>query len=317
MTQIRFTLAQIEAFACVCEAGNITRAAKRLKKDRTTVRELLEYLEVDMGYPLFDRRTRPLQLTEEGQRLYRQARLFLQEAEAFSLAITDIPQQLGQKLTLCYDPFTPRDFLTALATELHLQGFKLDLLLMEREAAEEGLAELAICQALNRSISDKFKWRAIGSIELAVFAAADFFTGSKPVSLFTLASCPQLLPFHHLPESMKQRLQIADNIRTVSEISLLQRLLSSGQGWAFLPTHFAAGEWPHIRQYATELGQQGLLHPMVALWKPGACPVLNGIVEKVQRIYAETGRYTAAGAEHQSNNPCSSKPAAVSPPDAG
>ncbi|MGE9550184.1 hypothetical protein ACQPT2_02945 [Erwinia amylovora] len=89
---------------------------------------------------------------------------------------------------------------------------------------------------------------------------------------------------------MKQRLQIADSIRTVNEISQLQSLLSSGQGWALLPTHFAAADWPQISRYATELGQQGLLHPMVALWKPGACPALNVIVEKVQRLYAETDR---------------------------
>jgi len=292
MTQIRFTLAQIEAFACVCEAGNITRAAKRLKKDRTTVSELLEYLELDVGYPLFDRSTRPLQLTEEGQRLYRQARLFLQEAEAFSLAISAIPQQLVKKLTLCYDPYTPRAFLTGLATKLDQQDCRLDLLLMERYAAEialeEGTVDLAICQALNRSISDKFKWRAIGSIELAVFAAQGFFTGSEPVPLLTLASRTQLLPFGHLQESMKQRLQIADNIRTVSEVSLLQALLSSGQGWAFLPTHFMGEHWPDIRRYATELGQQGLLHPMVALWKPGDSPTLNEVVERIQYIYADT-----------------------------
>ena len=108
MAALRFTLAQIEAFACVCESGTLTQAARRLKKDRTTVRELVDYLEIDLGYRLFERSTRPLTLTPQGQLLYRQARLFLHEAEAFSRIAGQIPAQLDTHLTLCYDLFTPR-----------------------------------------------------------------------------------------------------------------------------------------------------------------------------------------------------------------
>lgn len=52
MGKIGFSLAQIEAFASVCETGNLTQAAKRLGKDRTTFSELIENLELDLGYSL-------------------------------------------------------------------------------------------------------------------------------------------------------------------------------------------------------------------------------------------------------------------------
>ena len=71
MAALRFSLAQIEAFTSVAEQGNLTRAAKSLGKDRTTLSQLLVYLELDLGYSLFDRSTRPLALTDEGVRLYR------------------------------------------------------------------------------------------------------------------------------------------------------------------------------------------------------------------------------------------------------
>ncbi|MFI8418411.1 LysR family transcriptional regulator [Serratia sp. NPDC078593] len=235
MAKIRFSLAQIDAFASVCEAGNLTRAAKRLGKDRTTVNELIEYLELDLGYALFDRATRPLQLTPAGQRLYRQARLFLQEAEAFNQLAGQIPEQLRQRIVLCYDSFIPRAFLIALTTVLRQQGIQLDLCMMERAAAEvmleNGTADLGIYQAVNRSISEKFKWRAIGAIELAVYANEGFFPALSPVPLRSLSSHNQLIPFSNLPDAMAKRLQIADRIQVVNELSLLQTLLSAGHGW--------------------------------------------------------------------------------------
>lgn len=290
MGQIRFSLAQIEAFACVCEAGNLTRAAKRLGKDRTTVSELIDYLELDLGYALFDRNIRPLQLTEAGQRLYRQARLFLQEAEAFSLLAEQIPQQMRQHLTLCYDPFTPRHFLTELTRLLGQQDIQLDLLVMEREMAEvwleSGAADVGVYQAVNRSISEKFKWRALGAIELAAYACEGFFPAEEPISLLSLASRTQLIPFSTLSDSMSKRLQIAARTQVVNELTLLQPLLSAGQGWALLPTDIQAQRWPQVKRLETELGTNGLMHPIVALWKPGAGGELLHIIEQMQQLYA-------------------------------
>lgn len=289
MGQIRFSLAQIEAFASVCESGNLTRAAARLGKDRTTVSELIDYLELDLGYPLFDRTTRPLQLTEAGHRLYRQARMFLQEAEAFSLMAARIPQQVRQSLTLCYDPFIPRDFLNRLAAELQMQNVRFNLIMMDRgraeRALEEGLADLAIYQALNRSISDKFKWRAIGSIELSAYASEGFFPDKSPVSMLRLTASNQLIPFADLPEHMAKRLQISDNVQVINELSQLQALLSGGFGWGLLPTHLQADSWPGVKMIETELGQHGLIHPMVILWKPGISQELLQIVDQIQQIY--------------------------------
>lgn len=272
MKPIRFTLAQIDAFACVCESGTLTAAAKKLKKDRTTVSELVDYLELDLGYSLFNRATRPLTLTAEGQLLYRQARLFLQEAQSFGQIAGQIPQQINTQLTLCYDAFTPRRFLLRLADALKKQHIHLDLLLTGRERAEQmiesGAADMGIFQAINRPINAHFQWRSIGAITLALYAKEGFFPTS-PVSLLSLASSVQLIPFAGLPEHMAQRLQIADRIQRVNELEMLQLLLAQGFGWALLPTHLEAERWPGISQIDAEFGNTGLTHPLVALWDPG------------------------------------------------
>ena len=63
MKTLQYSFAQIEAFATIAETGSLSRAAIRLGKDRTTLRDLLDYLEDALGYRLFSRAGRSLTLT--------------------------------------------------------------------------------------------------------------------------------------------------------------------------------------------------------------------------------------------------------------
>lgn len=283
MSPLNFTLAQIEAFACVCETGTLTHAARKLRKDRTTVSELVAYLEADLGYPLFERAGRSLTLTEAGERLWRQSRLFLHEAQSFAQLARQIPQQLSTRLTLCYDAFTPRDFLLRLGALLKNRQIQLEPVLCERVSAENWLeqsrADVGVFQAMNRSINDSLHWRAIGNISLAVYARSDFFPDAE-VSQFHLASRTQLMPFLELPEWLMRRLQVADDILQVNENGMLQALLCAGEGWAWLPEHMKADSWPGVVRVNTDMGNGAISQLMVALWKPGqlAPPVLSQLL---------------------------------------
>lgn len=70
MKTLQYSFAQIEAFATVAETGSLSRAAIRLGKDRTTLRDLLDYLEDALGYALFQRHGRSLALTAEGSSFF-------------------------------------------------------------------------------------------------------------------------------------------------------------------------------------------------------------------------------------------------------
>ncbi len=83
MKTLQYSFAQIEAFATIAETGSLSQAAIRLAKDRTTLRDLLDYLEDALGYRLFSREGRSLTLTAEGEQLFRQAHLLLRQAQAF------------------------------------------------------------------------------------------------------------------------------------------------------------------------------------------------------------------------------------------
>jgi len=288
---ISFSLAQIEAFACVVESGSITHAAKRMGKDRTTVSELLDYLELDLGYALFDRRCRPFALTERGGQLYRQARLFLHEAQAFSYLAMQQQKQPPQTLTLSYDIFTPRTLLGTLVDEYRSRGVQLNLCYQDRrqgeQALEKGEADIGIYQAVNKSVSERFKWRAVGSVEMGVYARPSLFP-SHPVSLLSLAACNQLIPNNGLEDHLARRLQIADRVQFVNDAMLLESMLEKGFGWSFLPIHALAGREGKIAPITTEMGSSGMVHPMVAIWQPGQAgyPIINQVLDRITELFA-------------------------------
>lgn len=288
---ISFSLAQIEAFATIAECGSITHAARKIGKDRTTVSELLTYLELDLGYSLFDRHCRPFVLTEKGNLLYHQARLFLHEAQAFSDIALQQQKHTPQVMTLSYDVFTPRALLTTLVIECFQQGIQLNLRYQDRQEAEhalqEGAADIGVYQAVNKSVSDRFRWRAVGSIELAMYASPALFS-ARPVSLLTLASGNQLIPNAVLEAYLAGRMHIADRVQCINDMALMAPLLENGIGWAFLPVHLGMEQHEGIERIETEIGKSGVVHTMVAIWQPGQAghPILHQVLDRITELFS-------------------------------
>lgn len=290
MVAINFSLAQIEAFASVSETGSLSLAAKRLQKNRTTVSELVDTLEINLGYSLFDRSKRPLQLTEEGQHLYAQARLFLQEATAFNQIAMQMPENIQQTLTICYDCFTPFKLLCSIASFFNKIRININFLCIERTQAElllaDGRAEIGIYQAKNRMINDSFKWRALGTVELGVYAGTDFFASkTNIITMLELVTKKQLIPFQELPDYLAKKLKVADAIQKVTDILLLKELLKNNFGWAILPTHLFDKSCDAIKRYDTELGDKGMTQTLVALWLPTVNQQIGQIIQQLSNIY--------------------------------
>ncbi len=139
MTALRYSFSQIEAFATIAETGSVSKAALLLGKDRTTVRDLLDYLEDALGYTLFLREGRRLLLTEKGQQLHRQAHLFLRQAQAFESYARALPVAVEQELVLVYDPFVPHAFLHAVIEYMAEKNIRFNAWSCTRDEAEAAL----------------------------------------------------------------------------------------------------------------------------------------------------------------------------------
>jgi DNA-binding transcriptional LysR family regulator len=72
----------LRSFAAVAAEGSVTRAAERLHLTQPTVSGQLKELEQEIGYPLFHRTTRSIQLSPHGARLLPLVQTVLAKAEA-------------------------------------------------------------------------------------------------------------------------------------------------------------------------------------------------------------------------------------------
>ena len=275
MASLIYSFAQLEAFTAVAEHGSLMKAASKLGKDRTTLRDLIDFLEDGLGYALFLREGRSLRLTPEGEQLQRQAHLLMRQVKAFEAFARSVPDSATQDIALVYDPFTPRAFLQALIATLAAKKIRLSLTSASRDEAEamlaNGQADLGICQARNRSVGNEMEWRALGAIEMDFYAATTLFAEvASPVSLLDLSLVPQVIMHAASDEPVARRLRISGHTLFTNELEMLRGLLEQGCGWGFLPTHLQATQWKNVKRLPTEVGSQGISQTMVTIWKPGS-----------------------------------------------
>ncbi len=90
MAFTRFTLRQIEAFVAVAEVHSFTTAAARLGLTAQAVSQLVGELENLLGFRLFDRTTRKVQLSSAGRDFRGPAESLLRHAQAAESAADDV-----------------------------------------------------------------------------------------------------------------------------------------------------------------------------------------------------------------------------------
>ena len=71
----------MKQFVATAEAGSISAAARRLGKAQSAVSTAIALLEADLGFDLFDRSRRNVQLTAAGEVMLLEARELLRQAE--------------------------------------------------------------------------------------------------------------------------------------------------------------------------------------------------------------------------------------------
>ncbi|WP_407180854.1 LysR family transcriptional regulator [Bradyrhizobium sp. STM 3562] len=88
-------LNEIRTFVTVAQTGSVQAAARQLHMTQSAVSRLVQRLERDLGATLFDRQTKPLALTHDGQAALHHGRRVLDAAEAFSDALSPAAPPMG------------------------------------------------------------------------------------------------------------------------------------------------------------------------------------------------------------------------------
>jgi DNA-binding transcriptional LysR family regulator len=88
-------IADIEAFTAVADMRSIAKASARLHLSQSAITRRLQNLEDQLGVKLFDRDSRPMVLTPEGQEAYKHAMTVLASTAELQAAITPGKRMAG------------------------------------------------------------------------------------------------------------------------------------------------------------------------------------------------------------------------------
>lgn len=178
----------IQYFLAVAEAGSLSAAARRLGASQPTLGRRIDALESTLGFKLFRRHARGLQLTQEGALLLEQARQMLHSASNIEqLARGEIQQPSGMvRLSLpegiCHEILIPA---LPLFRE-HYPSIRLVLNVSFRSAdLTHGEADVAI--RLFRPKEPDLVVRKLGTMSMGLYAGADYLrthaTPGEPAQL--------------------------------------------------------------------------------------------------------------------------------------
>ncbi|ASL45318.1 HTH-type transcriptional regulator PgrR [Burkholderia sp. AD24] len=148
-------LSQFLNFAAVARHGSFARAARELSLAPSSVAKSIARLEQELGVRLFNRTTRSVHLTEEGQTLFAKCSRLLDEIDALDLrSVSDAAEPAG---TLCigapigYGTQVVLPVLTALQRRYPALDFDLRLSDEQVDVVGEGLDAVVRFGALNDS----------------------------------------------------------------------------------------------------------------------------------------------------------------------
>lgn len=133
-------LADLRAFVAVADLGSFRAASGQLHLSQPAVSRRVEKLEEALGFRVFDRTTRKVELNAMGRSFIPRARHVLNEMEAALIGMTDLSDRLRGQVTVACVPSAVGSFIAQALREFHAQLPRIRVRLVDESATETLLA---------------------------------------------------------------------------------------------------------------------------------------------------------------------------------
>jgi DNA-binding transcriptional LysR family regulator len=241
--QIRFSLKQIEYFVATAECGSITAASARMHISQPSISAAISGLEQEFGIQLFIRHhAQGLSMTPQGQRLLREAKVLLGQADDLQAAAAEISSRITGQLDIgCFLTLYP-----LLVPEL-LQAFKQRHETARIDAVADDHAgligrlrrgEISLALLYDLELPADVEFQRMAAVPAFAFVAADHpLAGRGEIHLCELIDEPYLLM--DLPVSRDYFLSLFHQVGLTpqiagrfSHIDVIRSLVARGAGYA-------------------------------------------------------------------------------------
>ena len=293
----RASFDQLSAFVAVAEQGSFSKAAMKLKKDRSTLHRQVSELEIDWGITLFERNGKAPKLTEQGESLVRASKLIIYQMNALESATESLFLGDKTRISICHDSSIPSSAILQIDKQIRSQHpmTVINWLSRPRQLALDLLVEgeVDFCITLNQGALHPEK--GVSFINLGYAEFKYFVHKSSPLANRQKLSMPELqLHRQFVLEDLEQsnfgqQALISSQTSTVSDPVALLRLLEL-EGFSLLPTNMVQNDNRDFialdLDFALQSGRLGyvLLYPSSAVKKTWQ----QDIIEAVGDWFRET-----------------------------
>ncbi len=240
------TLEQMRCFCAVYDQGSYSAAAKKIKKDRSTVREHVTSLEDGLGFELFKIEGRKSLPTEFAASMYHRASLLTRHALEIELGALAFFNQQMTEVSIYHDVLLPAQLVLCITKKFNDTYPSVQLNWLHRNREEtmtdimNGQCQLAIMPHNLRIQPEKQVWyRNLGRIKLAAYASINSdLAKCEFVQIKDLQVEKQFVSENHLRAGL-EAFKVSPNHHVISNNDLLVELIKQ-DGWAILSEPFAA-----------------------------------------------------------------------------
>jgi len=193
-------LTGLAQFQAVCSTRNLTAAAQLLGVSQPALTQAIGKLERQLGVPLFDRSTRPLNITPYGELLLRYARTLEKNTEELAVEIDAMKTGSGGTLSIGSGPDWIHELLPAAIARMKEEqpNLRIDLFVALnddlRARLDAGQLDMFFASVADPHFGSAYETRILLQEEMQVIARTDHpIHAGGPKSLAMLANEPWVM----------------------------------------------------------------------------------------------------------------------------
>ena len=294
------SLEQIRMFVIAAEEGSFSACARKTGKVQSAVSHGINTLELDLNLELFDRSSRNPRLTPAGERLLRQARALLQQADELEKTAQAIDKEQETRFTIALDDglLLPQVFTLLKQLEERFPTLELELLTLPSTdmaaAVRSGEVQLGVMFSEVEAVKTT-DFCFVGQLEMIAVCHASY-----PLAALERISISTLLPYRQIAVRGKDKressllLSIASKVWWCSGYSEALSLVERQLGWAYLPRfmvqHLLDNEQLHRMKLAIDHVTWSV--PVDLIFSKGEPhgPVFSWLLDELKKLYASLAR---------------------------
>ena len=245
---LSFTLEQLKAFVAVADTGSYSSASRKINRDRTTIREHIDNLQINLNSTLVNKIGHEITLTDFGKIYLRGASSLVFAALQFEDSIksfnNDQMHKPEYKISIC--ECVPKDFIIHVNNEMSREFPSCNIKWVTnnnyeaREGVKQGIYDLAISRMINHRVKvlppKGLDGCYLGAITIKIYAGRNSSLAHREILSFQdfINETMYLLTSKSDEGESEKYSYSTRQIQLISYEQIISSMIV-GEGWAFLP----------------------------------------------------------------------------------